>query len=181
MVIFSQRMNVRVADGRCSTRRFERCTYADCDAVNVDSICLLTNLLMFSTNGIGVTSRRNVTIESSDIQPGCALTNTGYDHHFELPGFTGGRQACESASNCNLQSYSSGIRTGFLGQNVMRNVNVNNCNSANSMRCIGIFLRDNGSLENLLFNRHPKPSPAPATGGATVSPSTPRLYGARKR
>ena len=56
-----------------------------------------------------------------------------------------------NVTNCNLQSYSSGIRIGFLDQNTVRNVNVSNVNITNSTRGIGIFLRDEGSLENLTF------------------------------
>ncbi|WP_161599487.1 glycoside hydrolase family 28 protein [Hymenobacter nivis] len=154
MVIFSQCVNVRVADVSLLNSPFWTLHFADCDAVNVDGIRLWTNFLVPNADGIDVTSSRNVTIENCDIRAGDdALAITGYDHHFELPGFTGVRHACENinVSNCNLQSYSSGIRIGFLDQNVVRNVNVSNCNITNSTRGIGIFLRDEGSLENLTF------------------------------
>jgi polygalacturonase len=154
MVIFSQCVNVRVTDVSLLNSPFWTLHFADCDAVNVDGIRLWTNLLVPNADGIDVTSSRNVTIENSDIRAGDdALAITGYDHHFEIPGFTGVRHACENinVSNCNLQSYSSGIRIGFLDQNPVRNVNVSNCNITNSTRGIGIFLRDEGSLENLTF------------------------------
>ncbi|MGI4886924.1 MAG: glycoside hydrolase family 28 protein [Janthinobacterium lividum] len=154
MVIFSQCVNVRVTDVSLFNSPFWTLHFADCDAVNVDGIRLWSNLLVPNADGIDVTSSRNVTIENSDIRAGDdALAITGYDHHFEIPGFTGVQHACENinVNNCNLQSSSSGIRVGFLDQNVVRNVNVSNCNITNSTRGINICLRDEGSLENLTF------------------------------
>ena len=52
-----------------------------------------------------------------------------------------------------MQSYSSGIRIGLLDQNPIRNVNFINCNITNSSRGIGVFLRDEGSIENLTLTK----------------------------
>ena len=53
----------------------------------------------------------------------------------------------------NKQSYSSGIRIGFPDQNTIRNINIFNCNITNSTRGIGIFLHDEGSLENISITK----------------------------
>ncbi len=154
MVIFSQCKNVRVTDVSLLNSPFWTMHFADCDAVNVDGIRLWSGMLVPNADGIDVTSSSNVTIENSDIRTGDdALAIVGYDHHFEIAGFSGLKHPCENIniSNCNLQSYSSGIRIGFLDQNSVRNVNVSNCNITNSSRGIGIFLRDEGSIENLTF------------------------------
>ena len=154
MVIFAQCRNVRVTDVSLNNSPFWTLHFADCDAVNVDGIRLWSGLLVPNADGIDVTSSSNVTIQNSDIRAGDdALAIVGYDHHFEIPGFVGARHPCEniSISNCNLQSYSSGIRIGFLDQNPVRNVQVSNVNITNSTRGIGIFLRDEGSLENISF------------------------------
>ena len=155
MVIFSRCKNVRVTDVSLLNSPFWTLHFADCDAVNVDGIRLWSGLLVPNADGIDVTSSSNVTIENSDIRTGDdGLAIVGYDHHFEIAGFSGLRHPCENIniSNCNIQSYSSGIRIGFLDQNVVRNVNVSNCNITNSTRGIGIFLRDEGSIENLTFS-----------------------------
>lgn len=154
MVIFSQCKNVQVRNVALLHSSFWTLHFADCDAVLVTGIRLWTNMLAPNADGIDVTSSSNVTISDCDIRAGDdAIAITGYAQHFELPGFSGRRHVSENinVTNCNLQSYSSGIRIGFLDQNTVRNVNVSNVNITNSNRGIGIFLRDEGSLENLTF------------------------------
>jgi len=155
MVIFAQCKNVRLADVSLLRSPFWTLHFSDCDAVRVSGLRIWSSLLAPNADGIDVTSSSNVVITGCDIRTGDdALAIVGYDHHFEIPGFSGQRHISENiiVSNCNLQSYSSGIRIGFLDQNTVRNVTVSNCNITNSTRGIGIFLRDEGSLENLTFS-----------------------------
>ncbi|MBC8085034.1 MAG: right-handed parallel beta-helix repeat-containing protein [Hymenobacter sp.] len=154
MIIFAQCKNVQVRNVSILHSPFWTMHFADCDAVLVSGIRLWTSMLVPNADGIDVTSSSNVTITDCDIRAGDdAIAIVGYDHHFEMSGFSGLRHVSENItiSNCHLQSYSSGIRIGFLDQNTVRNVNVSNCNITNSTRGIGIFLRDEGSLENLTF------------------------------
>ena len=155
MVIFSNCKNVQVRNVSLLNSPFWTLHFADCDDVLVSGIRLASGLLVPNADGIDVTSCSNVVIVDSDIRSGDdALAIVGYDHHFEIPGFSGIRHLSENimVSNCNLQSYSSGIRIGFLDQNDVRNVHVSHCNITNSTRGIGIFLRDEGSLENITFD-----------------------------
>jgi polygalacturonase len=155
MVIFSDCKHVQLRDISLLNSPFWTLHFADCDDVSVTGIRLWSGLLVPNADGIDVTSCSNVIITNSDIRSGDdALAVVGYDHHFEIPGFKGLRHVSENiiVSNCNLQSYSSGIRIGFLDQNTVRNVHVSHCNITNSSRGIGIFLRDEGSLENLTFS-----------------------------
>lgn len=155
MVIFSGCTNVQVRNVSLLNSPFWTMHFADCDAVLVSGIRLWSGLLIPNADGIDVTSSSNVTITDCDIRAGDdALAIVGYDHHFEIPGFTGKKHVSENIiiANCNLQSYSSAIRIGFLDQNTVRNVHVSNVNITNSTRGIGIFLRDEGSLENITFS-----------------------------
>ena len=155
MVIFSNCKSVLLSNISLLNSPFWTLHFADCDNVHVSGIRLWSGMLVPNADGIDVTSCSNVVITDSDIRAGDdALAIVGYDHHFEIPGFSGIRHVSENiiVSNCNLQSASSGIRIGFLDQNTVRNVQVSHCNITNSTRGIGIFLRDEGSLENITFS-----------------------------
>ena len=155
MVIFSNCKNVVVRDVKLLNATFWTLHFADCDAVLVNGIRLWTHMLVPNADGIDITSCNNVVISDCDIRAGDdAIAITGYATHFENPGFKDLCHISENIiiSNCNLQSYSSGIRIGFIDQNSIRNIHVNNVNITNSTRGIGIFLRGEGSLENITFS-----------------------------
>lgn len=155
MFVFSNCKRITIKDVLITKAPFWCMHFADCDAVHVSGIRLWNNLLAPNADGIDVTSCTNVVIEGCDIRSGDdAIAIVGYNHHFEIPGFK--RLLHPSGniiiSNCNLQSYSSGIRIGFLDQNTVKNIQVSNINITNSTRGIGIFIRDEGSLENITFS-----------------------------
>jgi polygalacturonase len=155
MIVFSNCKRVTVKDVFITKSPFWCMHMADCDAVKIIGIRLWNNLLAPNADGIDITSCTNVIIDDCDIRTGDdALAIVGYDHHFEIPGFEHLHHLSENIiiSNCNLQSYSSGIRIGFLDQNTVRNIQVSNVNITNSSRGIGIFLRDQGSLQNITFS-----------------------------
>jgi len=155
MFVFSNCKLVTVKDILITKSPFWCMHFADCDAVHVSDIRLWNNLLAPNADGIDVTSCNNVIIDGCDIRSGDdAIAIVGYNHHFEIPGFKHLLHPSGNiiVSNCNLQSYSSGIRIGFLDQNSVRNIHVSNVNITNSTRGIGIFVRDQGSLENITFS-----------------------------
>jgi hypothetical protein len=155
MFVFSNCRRITIKDVFITKAPFWCIHFADCDAVHVNGIRLWNNLLAPNADGIDVTSCTNVIIDGCDIRTGDdAIAIVGYDHHFEIPGFKHLRHLSENIiiSNCNLQSYSSGIRIGFLDQNTVRNIHVGNVNITNFTRGIGIFVRDEGSLENITFS-----------------------------
>ncbi len=155
MIIFSNCKRVTVKEVFITTPSFWTMLFADCDGVVVDGIRLWTNMLAPNADGIDIASCNNVTLNNCDIRAGDdAIAIVGYDSHFECPGFKKLRHVSKNINitNCNLQSYSSGIRIGYFDQNPVSNINISNCNITNSTRGIGIFLRDDGSLENISVN-----------------------------
>jgi len=155
MVVFSECQHVRVSNVSLLNSPFWTLHFADCTGVAVTGVRLYSGLLVPNADGIDFTDCQNVTVSDCDIQAGDdALVVSGYNHHFEIPGFHHLRRPSENIviTNCNLQSASSGIRIGYLDQNSVRNVTVSNCNITNSTRGINISLRDEGSLENLTFS-----------------------------
>lgn len=155
MFVFSNCKRITIKDIFITKAPFWCMHFADCDAVHVSGIRLWNNLLAPNADGIDITSCTNVIIDGCDIRSGDdAIAVVGYDHHFEIPGFKHLAHPSGNIviSNCNLQSYSSGIRIGFLDQNTVSNIHVSNVNITNSTRGIGIFVRDEGSLENMTFS-----------------------------
>ena len=155
MFVFSSCKRITVKDIFISKSPFWCMLFADCDAVKVDGVRLWNSMLAPNADGIDIASCTNVSINNCDIRAGDdAIAIVGYNHHFEIPGFRKLRHISENilVNNCNLQSYSSAIRIGFLDQNDVSNIQVSNCNITNSSRGIGIFLRDEGSLQNISFS-----------------------------
>ena len=155
MFVFSNCKRITIKDITITTAPFWCMHFADCDAVHVSGIRLWTNMLAPNADGIDINSCNNVIIDNCDIRTGDdAIAITGFNHHFEIPGFHYLRHNSENilVSNCNLQSSSSAIRIGFLDQNSVKNIQVSNVNITNSTRGIGIFVRDEGSLENMMFS-----------------------------
>ena len=155
MVIFANCKHVQLRDISLLNSPFWTLHLADCDDVSINAIRLWSGLLVPNADGIDVTSCSNVIIANSDIRSGDdAVVIVGYDHHFEMDGFEGIKHLSQNiiVTGCNLQSYSSAIRIGFLDQNSVRNIHISHCNITNSSRGIGIFLRDEGSLENITIS-----------------------------
>jgi polygalacturonase len=155
MIIFSACRNVTIEDVLITNSPFWTVHFADCDSVRVSGIRLFNNLMVPNGDGLDFTSCRNVIVSDCDIRAGDdAIVFTGYDHHFDLPGFKGIRQASENVTvtNCTLVSRSSAIRVGGLDQNAMRNYVFSNLVITGSNRGIGVFQRAEGSIENVTFS-----------------------------
>ncbi|MCK4854343.1 MAG: hypothetical protein KAT31_08775, partial [Bacteroidales bacterium] len=139
---------------------------ADCDDVIVYGISIHNNLLIPNSDGVHCTTSRNVRISDCDIRAGDdAIIVTGFGTNVEVGGDVNIRLDYTSrefgnktgyaenvtVTNCILQSRSSGIRVGY-GINPIRNCVFSNLVIYNSNRGLGIFSRDAGSIENILFN-----------------------------
>jgi polygalacturonase len=154
MIIFSNCRDVTLRDVHITNSPFWTVHCADCDGVVVSGVRIWCNLLVPNNDGIDFTSCSNVQMSDCDIRTGDdCIVLTGYDHHFDLPGYQRLRHPSENivVTNCTLQSRSAAIRIGGFDQNPMRNYVFNNITITNSNRGIGIFARDQGSIENVLF------------------------------
>lgn len=154
MIIFSNCRRVTMRDATIKDSPFWTIHMADCDGVIVSGLRIHGNMLVPNNDGIDFTSCSNVAMSDCDIRTGDdCIVLTGYDHHFDLPGYNRIQHPSENitVNNCTLQSRSAAIRIGGFDQNDMRNYVFNNITITNSNRGIGIFARDHGSIENLLF------------------------------
>jgi len=139
---------------------------ADCDDVIVSGISIHNNLMVPNSDGIHCTTSRNVRISDCDIRAGDdAIIVTGFgtnvgvsgdvdsdlDYTTRDIGNKSGYAENIVVSNCLLQSRSSGIRVGY-GSHSIRNCIFSNLVIYDSNRGLGVFSRDEGSIENILFS-----------------------------
>jgi len=133
----------------------------DCDDVDVDGISILNNPLIPNNDGIHCTNSRNIRISNCNISTGDdAIIVTGFsalpapsDPAYKAPsiGNKTGYTENVTVTNCVLSSRSACIRIGY-GQHPIRNLVFSNLVMYDSNRGIGIFARDNSSVENVLFS-----------------------------
>lgn len=166
MVVFLQCEQVAVKD--VTFRDSPEWTFrlADCDDVIVSGISIHNNLLIPNSDGIHCTTSRNIRISDCDIRTGDdAIIVTGFgtqvgvsgdintklDYTTREYGNKTGYAENVTVTNCLLQSRSAGIRVGY-GINPIRNCIFSNLVIYDSNRGLGVFSRDNGSIENILFS-----------------------------
>ncbi len=139
---------------------------ADCDDVRITGISILNNLMVPNSDGIHCTTSRNIRISDCDIRAGDdAIIITGFGTQVGVSGditekldYSGreygnrtGYAENVTVTNCLLQSRSAGIRVGY-GVNPIRNCIFSNLVIYDSNRGLGLFSRDDGSIENIQFN-----------------------------
>lgn len=136
----------------------------DCDDAEVRGISILNNKVIPNNDGIHITTSRNVRISDCNIFAGDdAIIVTGFGNS-PLPDelLSGKRKPLDvgnktgiaeniTITNCVLSSRSACIRVGY-GNHPVRNVVFSNLVMYDSNRGIGIFARDNSSIENVLFS-----------------------------
>jgi hypothetical protein len=120
--------------------------FDDCENVTVTGLSIQNNLLVPNSDGIHCTTCRRVRISDCDISCGDdAIAITTLDNPAD--------RVCQgiSVTNCVLQSRSAGIRVGH-GDGPIRDCTFQNLTIRESNRGLGVFVRDAGSIENILFS-----------------------------
>jgi hypothetical protein len=133
--------DVVLKDAPCWTLNF-----ADCRDINVDGVKVINNPVIPNNDGFHFETCRNVHIANCELLCGDdAICVTSVNSR--NPGF------CENVtvSNCTMSSRSAGVRLGY-GMNTVRNCVFENLVIRDSNRGIGLFVRQEGSIENVLFN-----------------------------
>lgn len=176
-IAYDDRPGMMVVLVRCEQVTIENMTFrdspswtfriGDCDGVLVHGITIVNNLLVPNSDGIHCPTSRNVRVSDCDIRAGDdAIIVTGFGGEND-DNNDGARTELEYAkrrvgnktgyaenvvvTNCTLQSRSSGVRIGY-GQNPIRNCTFSNLVIYDSNRGLGVFARDAGSIQNILFN-----------------------------
>ncbi len=167
LCVIIQSDNVQIRDVTFKDSPSWTVRLGDCDNVQVRGVSIMNNLLIPNSDGIHITTSRNVCVSDCDIRAGDdALIVTGFGYSIDVHG--GEAEKAEdytsrtfgnktgfaenvTVSNCVLQSRSAGIRVGY-GDNPIRNCTFSNIVIYGSNRGIGIFSRDKGWIENIMFD-----------------------------
>jgi polygalacturonase len=120
-----------------------------CERVNIDGIYIYSDLeKAVNADGIDIDGCKNVTITNCIIETAddaiCMKTTKG----------TLGYRSCENivVSNCILTSTSCALKLGTESYGDFRFINFSNCIIRNTNRGLGIFIRDGGVAENIVFS-----------------------------
>ena len=131
----------------------------DCDYVVFDKCKILAEVRYPNNDGIHINSSRNVTVSNCDIVTGddCIVVRANNRSLAE-------NKVCEkvTVTNCNLTSYSGGIRIGWISDGVIKNCTFSNLVMTDTVIGISIVLpdfskvpdrgREDTLIKNLLFN-----------------------------
>lgn len=96
---------------------------SDCDYVSIDGIKIIANVEYPNNDGIHINSSRNVTVSNCSITCGddCIVVRANNVSLAE-------NKICErvTVTNCNLTSYASGIRIGWMNDGTIKNCTFSN-------------------------------------------------------
>ena len=146
LIAFYSCRDVRLRDVTLTDASIWTVHLADCDRVVVSGVTILNNPLVPNSDGIHCTTCRNVRISDCEMVCGDdAICITSVESR------PGGLCENVAVSNCTLSSRSAGVRVGY-GPNPIRNCVFQNLVIRNSNRGLGLFVRQEGSIENVLFN-----------------------------
>ncbi|MEW5975979.1 MAG: glycosyl hydrolase family 28 protein [Acidobacteriota bacterium] len=145
MFVFSECRTILMRDVIVKDSPMWTIHIADTDGAEISGVPILNELPYANNDGIHCTTSRNIRISDCDIRAG--------DDGICVTGFGSKKGVSENVtvSNCTIQSRSSGIRVGY-GANNIRNLVFQNLVIYGSNRGLGIFTRDQGTIENVLFS-----------------------------
>jgi polygalacturonase len=141
MVMFSACKNVNVSGIHIEESPNWTLAFLNSDHIHVNGITITNNMLIPNSDGVDFYDSKNIVISNCVIQAGDDAIAVVSSSHL-------------TASNCNLQSRSSGIRIGYnvWTNNDSGDLLFNNITIHDSNRGIGIFQRQKGNMENMVFS-----------------------------
>jgi polygalacturonase len=146
LIAFYNCRDVRLRDVTLTDASIWTVHLADCNRVVVSGVTILNNPLVPNSDGVHCTTCRNVRISDCEMVCGDdAICITSVESR------PGGLCENVAVSNCTLSSRSAGVRVGY-GPNPIRNCVFENLVIRNSNRGLGLFVRQEGSIENVQFS-----------------------------
>lgn len=118
-----------------------------CDQVDIEHVTILNNRKIRNSDGIDPDHSKNVRIRNCYIESGddcvCPKTRREYEEYGPSENIT--------VSNCIFKSSSCSVKLGSENMDAIRNARFSDCQILDSNRGIGIQHRDEGIVENIVF------------------------------
>ena len=154
MVVFAGCRNFFVRDVTLQNAPFWTLHANGCDNGAIAGITVNNDMRVPNNDGIHLTTSRNIRITGCHIRTGDdAIVATGItDHGPIIPGFVGYRGVCENivAADCTLASRSAACA--WATARTTWNCVFSNLVITDSNRGLGVFVRNKGSVSNILFS-----------------------------
>jgi polygalacturonase len=164
MVVLLRCSNVNISDVFFHDSPSWTIRIGDCENVCVKGITILNDPRIPNNDGIHCTHSRNIRISDCHIEAGDdGIIVSGFPYGIDEDGDQTKRVSQSSygnqtrwaenvtVTNCTMSSRSAGIRIGY-GDYSIRNCVFQNLVIYNSNRGVGIFSRDTGTIEHILFD-----------------------------
>jgi len=157
LVAFSLCRNVLIRDVTITDAPLWTVHLDRCRDVVVSGVRIANPLVVPNNDGIHCTSCTNVHISDCDISAGddaIAITSIGDPRHNQILGgdlLGPGKTEDVTVTNCTLKSRSAALRVGYTGGDV-KNCTFSNIVIRESNRGLLVNVRDDASVENLLFS-----------------------------
>jgi len=157
MVLFSGCKNVLLKDITIKNAPSWTVHLDGCQNIDIIGIDIINSLVVPNSDGIHLTTCRDVRISDCDIEAGddcIAVTCIGDEKHKEILGDIGGYEGGSgniNVTNCTLQSRSAGVRIGYTGGDI-KNCTFKNLIIRESNRGLLVNVRAEGSVENISFS-----------------------------
>lgn len=155
LVIFDYCEGVQIRDVYLTDSPEWTVRIGNCENVSISGVTIKNNPLIPNSDGIHTRSSRNITISNCNIFGGddaLIVMGSGIPENGKTTyGNKSGIAENVAVTNCILSSRSSCIRIGY-GSNPIRNLVFSNLVMHTSNRGIGIFSRDDSSIENVSFS-----------------------------
>ncbi|MFP4382482.1 MAG: glycoside hydrolase family 28 protein [Spirochaetia bacterium] len=148
LLAFRRCRNIRLHDISVRNSAFWALTAAGCSDVVISGVTVLNSLKAPNTDGIDIDNSSFVRISDCYIESGddcICIKTTGHE-----PG--AGPSENITVTGCVMRSSSCAFKLGSESTDDIRNVAVHGCIITGSNRGIGLQLRDQGSMENIMFS-----------------------------
>lgn len=151
LILFTESRNVTLRDFTILYSDFWTLHLKRCETVSIDNVKILNNTHRLNSDGIDLTSCRNVHIANCHIVAGDDAIDPKSEGGYPVENVV--------VTNCTLETTTTGIKLGTATDGDFRNLHFSNI-TINAPSGIGFYMKDGGTAENITFSNITIETPA---------------------